>query len=114
MANTVVGGNDFKVTPAEVQAAATAADNTANTVAEQLAGIKSYVMSFEGVWQGMAANTFQALMHDYDVFGTMLYDALTGIGQGLHGNYANYTESESQNIRNLQTVNGSIPGGNFS
>jgi WXG100 family type VII secretion target len=112
--NTTGGGSDFKVTPEEVMSAATAANNTANTVADQLAAIKSYVMSFEGAWQGIAANTFQALMHDYDVYGIMLQQALTGISQGLHGNYVNYSDSESQNLRNLQTVNGSIPGSNFS
>jgi len=114
MVSAAAGNGDYKVTPDEVFSAAAAANSTAENVAEQLAGIKGYVLSFEGAWQGIAANTFQALMHDYDVYGTMLNQSLTDIARGLHGNYVNYTETEAENLRGLQAVNGSIPGANFS
>jgi len=108
------GGNQFAVTPEYVQAAARSANATAENIAEQLAALKNYVVSLEDQWKGIAAGTFSALMADYDVYGRMLNDALTGIGSGLQGNYVNYTESEEQNISNLQSVGGSIPGGNFA
>jgi hypothetical protein len=41
----------------------------------------------------------------------MLHDALTDIGSGLRGNYVNYTQAEEDNIRQLVTVDGAIPGG---
>lgn len=106
-------GAGYKVTPADIAAAATAASNSASEIADQLAAIKSYVVSFEGAWQGMAAATFQTLMADYDTFAQMLNNALTDIASGLRGNYVNYTSAEQQNIGNLQQVNGAIPGANF-
>jgi WXG100 family type VII secretion target len=114
MADTSAGGNNFRVTPADISAAATAAERTTDNVTEQLAGVKSYVLSFEGAWQGMAANTFQSLMHEYDVYGLMLTQALADISQGLRGNYANYTDSESQNMTNLVKVGDGLPSANFS
>jgi WXG100 family type VII secretion target len=111
---TTPSGADFAVTPEDVQAASQSATATANNLAEQLAALKSYVVSLEGQWQGIAANTFSSLMADYDTYSQMLNQALTGIASGLQGTYVNYSESEAQNISNLQAVGGSIPGANFS
>jgi WXG100 family type VII secretion target len=106
--------SDYSVTPDDISAAAAAATNTANEIADQLAALKGYVQSFEAGWQGIAATAFQSLMNDYDVFAQMLNNALTDIASGLRGNYVNYTDAEQQNISNLQKVNGAIPGANFS
>ena len=35
---------------------------------------------------------------------------LVDIGSGLRGNFANYTDSENQNIANLVPIQGDIPG----
>jgi WXG100 family type VII secretion target len=107
-------GADFTVTPADVIAAANSARNTAANIAEQLGALKSYVVSLEAEWKGIAAGTFSALMADYDIYAQMLNQALTGISDGLNGNYVNYSESEQQNINNLQAVNGVLPGANFA
>jgi WXG100 family type VII secretion target len=107
-------GIDFVVTPADVSAAANSASNTAANIAEQLSALKSYVVSLEGQWRGIAAGTFSSLMADYDLYAQMLNQALTGIASGLNGNYVNYSDSEQQNINNLQTINGAIPGANFA
>jgi hypothetical protein len=72
------------------------------------------VESLGSEWLGIAATTFQDLMTDYNVFSTMLENALRDIGSGLRGNYVNYTDSESANIQSLVAVNGEIPGANFS
>jgi hypothetical protein len=40
----------------------------------------------------------------------MLNQALTGIGDGLRGNWVNYTASEESAVGNLRAVNGSLPG----
>jgi WXG100 family type VII secretion target len=111
---STAGGNQFAVTPQYVQAAAQSANTTAENISTQLSALKSYVVSLEGQWKGIAASTFSSLMADYDIYAQMLNQALTGIGSGLQGNYVNYTQSEEQNISNLQAVNGVIPGGNFS
>lgn len=111
---TTPGGNQFAVTPQYVQQAAQSANSTAENISMQLTALKNYVVSLEGQWKGIAANTFSSLMADYDVYAQMLNQALTGIGSGLQGNYVNYSQSEEQNISGLQTVNGAIPGGNFS
>lgn len=107
-------GSGFTVTPEYVQAAAHSANATAANIAEQLAALKSYVVALEDQWKGIAAGTFSALMADYNIYSQMLNQALTGIGSGLQGTYVNYTESEQQNINNLQQVGGTIPGGNFA
>jgi WXG100 family type VII secretion target len=107
-------GADFTVTPTDVIAAANSARNTAANITEQLGALKSYVVSLEAEWKGIAAGTFSALMADYDIYAQMLNQALTGISDGLNGNYVNYSESEQQNINNLQAVNGVLPGANFA
>jgi WXG100 family type VII secretion target len=111
---TTPAGSDFTVTPQDVQAASQSATTTADNIADQLSALKSYVVSLEGQWRGIAANTFSSLMADYDIYSQMLNQALTGIASGLQGTYVNYSESESQNISNLQAVGGAIPGANFS
>jgi uncharacterized protein YukE len=68
------------------------------------------VVNLEAVYHGVAATTFQALMTDYDVFATMLYNALQDIGEGLRGNFVNYTDTENQAIANLVPINNDIPG----
>jgi WXG100 family type VII secretion target len=100
----------FTVTPEYIQNAATSCDNTANEIQTQLATLRNYVVNLETAYQGVAATTFQALMTDYDNFARMLHNALVDIGSGLRGNFANYTDSESQNIANLAPIQGSIPG----
>jgi WXG100 family type VII secretion target len=107
-------GMEFGVTPEYIQAAANSTNATAENIAEQLSDLKSYVVWLESQWKGIAAQTFSALMTDYDIYSQMLNQALVDIASGLQGNYVNYSQSEEQNISNLKTVNGSIPGGNFT
>jgi WXG100 family type VII secretion target len=111
----MVNGSDnvFGVLPVEVQTAAKSCGTTADQVQGQLQALKSFVQNLEGEWQGIAAQTFQSLMTDYDIYSTMLENALRDIGQGLTGNYVNYTDAENANISSLVSVNGDIPGGNF-
>jgi WXG100 family type VII secretion target len=111
---TTPGGNQFQVTPDYIAAAAKSADMTADSITQQLNSLKSYVAALEEQWKGIAAGAFTSLMADYDIYAQMLNQALTDIASGLRGNYVNYTQSEEQNIANLQAVNGSIPGGNFN
>lgn len=105
-----VGGVTYRVTPQELQAAATNTDTTAAEIDAILGQIRNYVMSVE--WTGAAHNTFTALMADYDRYAQMLRTSLTNIGAGLRGNYANYTEAELAAISNLQNVNADLPSGN--
>jgi WXG100 family type VII secretion target len=104
---------DFKVTPEYVANAASNCVTTAGEIQAQLATLRSYVVNLEATYHGVAATTFQSLMHDYDTFGTMLHNALVDIGSGLRGNYVNYTDSENQNIANLVPISGDIPGANL-
>lgn len=106
-------GSDFQVTPEEVTMAANSCSSTASEISDELSVIRSFVVSLEAQWRGIASNTFQSLMTDYDVFAKMLNQSLTDISSGLRGNYVNYTASEQSNIGNLQAVNGAIPGANF-
>lgn len=111
---TTPSGSAYQVTPADIAAAATSCTNTASQIDEQLSTLKSYVVNLESEWKGIAANTFTSLMTDYDTYAIMLHNALTDIASGLQGNYVNYTDAEQTNLNNLQTVNGSLPGANFS
>jgi WXG100 family type VII secretion target len=104
----------YRVTTAEVHAAAVAAQNTADEVHAELNSLRAYVEDVQATWHGVSSNTFTALMTDFNVFATMLVDALHDISSGLNGNYVNYSETEAANIANLKTVNGQIPGANFA
>ncbi|BCY11910.1 WXG100 family type VII secretion target [Actinoplanes sp. L3-i22] len=100
----VVGGVTYHVTPDVVSGAATDTQTTAQEMAELIADIRTYVVSLEDVWQGVASNQFQQLMHDYDTFARTLQDALAGISSGLHGTYLNYRDTEIANLNDLQAV----------
>lgn len=108
---TSVGGVQYRVTPEYLAGASTNTARTAGEIANSLQEIKSYVLSLESHWQGIAHNQFQTLMQEYDIYARMLNDALMGISKGLQGNYANYKESESQNLSNLSSLGADIPKG---
>jgi WXG100 family type VII secretion target len=113
-AGSGAAGTGFRVTAADIQAASTATQQTAEEVQSDLNDLRRYVQDVEATWQGVASNTFQLLMHDFDVYAAMLNQALTDIASGLSGNYVNYAGTEEQIIKGLQSVNGSIPGANFA
>jgi WXG100 family type VII secretion target len=104
----------FQVTPEYVASAAAACQSTAQEIQEQLGALKNYIVSMEDAWQGIAANTFQELMAQYNTYSSMLYNALTDIGQGLQGNYINYTAEEQANINTIQSIATSLQGTNFT
>jgi WXG100 family type VII secretion target len=104
------GPVQFGVDPEQVAAVAQQCQNTADEISSQLSALKNYVMDLEAQWHGIAAQTFQALMTDWDIYASMLNQSLVGIGQGLQGNWHNYRGSEDANIASLQKVNGSLPG----
>jgi WXG100 family type VII secretion target len=106
-----VGGVTYRVTPEYLSNAATSTDNTAAQIDAILAQIRSFVVGLEGSWQGIAYNTFQTLMAEYDIYAKMLHDSLTDIASGLRGNYVNYTESEQTNINNLRSLDAGLPSG---
>ncbi|MGW7425379.1 WXG100 family type VII secretion target [Streptomyces sp. NPDC054813] len=105
---------DFKVTPEQISLAATSCDSTAAEIQGQLSDLKTYVVNMEGWWQGIAQDTFQALMQEYDIYSRMLHDALTDIAGGLRGNYVNYTDSEQQNITSINNIEAGLPSANLS
>lgn len=109
--SATVGGVTYRVTPEYLAQAATSTDSTAAEIDTVLAQIRSYVVGLEASWQGIAQQTFQTLMSEYDVYAKMLHDSLTDIASGLRGNYVNYTESEQANVANLKSLDGSIPAG---
>lgn len=107
-------GAGFRATAADIQAASAATQQAAGEVQSDLNELRRYVQDVEATWQGVASNTFQLLMHDFDVYAAMLNQALTDIASGLAGNSVNYSSTEEQIVKGLQSVNGSIPGANFS
>lgn len=116
--SVTTGGVNYKVTPEYLQQAATDTTNTATEVGDELAQLKTFVMSLEDVWGGIAHNQFTTLMLDFDTYARMLHDALTGIAGGLRGNYANYVESEQTNLNTLTSLGEQVPhpstGTNFN
>jgi WXG100 family type VII secretion target len=98
------------VTPEMVTAAAGSCDATAQEIDGELASLKRYVENLHSIWGGVSANQWASLMADFDIFGRMLHNSLTDIGQGLRGNAINYVDTERANIASLQAVNGDIPG----
>ncbi|MER5794225.1 WXG100 family type VII secretion target [Streptomyces sp. NPDC001980] len=105
---------DFKVTPEQISDAAVSCDNTAAQIQGQLTELKTYVANLESSWQGIAQDTFQALMQEYDIYSRMLHDALTDIASGLRGNYVNYGDAEQQNINSINTIEAGLSNANLS
>jgi WXG100 family type VII secretion target len=104
---------DFKVTPEQISDAAASCDSTAAQIQGQLADLKNYVVNLEGWWQGVAQDTFQALMQEYDIYSRMINDALTDIASGLRGNYVNYGDAEQQNINSINTIEAGLSNANL-
>jgi WXG100 family type VII secretion target len=106
-----VTAGPFRVTPELVHDAALSCTSTATEIDAQLSSLRSYVSSLEEIWRGIAQETFQELMHDYDIYARMMHDALTDIATGLTTNHFNYASTEAANIRSLQPVDGApMPG----
>lgn len=106
-----VGGVTYRVTPEYLSNSATSTDNTAAEMDAVLGQIRAYVVNLEASWQGIAQQTFQTLMAEYDVYAKMLHDSLVDIAAGLRGNYVNYTQSEQTNINNLKSLDAALPAG---
>lgn len=116
--DVTVGGVHYHVTPEYLAQAVADTNSTANEIADQLSDLQKYVQSVEAAWGGIAADQFNILMQDYNIYATMLHDALTDIADGLQGNYVNYVNSEEQNINNLRALGEELPappvGTNFN
>jgi WXG100 family type VII secretion target len=104
----------INITPQMLADANKNCTTTAGNIDHQLAGLRSYVSDLAGQWLGVSSQQYQSMMTDYDTYGRMLHDALTGIADGLQGNFHNYTTTETSNEATLVAVNGSIPGANLS
>ncbi|MFE7115724.1 WXG100 family type VII secretion target [Streptomyces sp. NPDC057654] len=100
---------NFRVTPQMIADAAVSCDNTAADVEAKLANLKSYVMQLEQSWQGIAHDTFQIYMAEYDTYAQMLHQALTSIASGLRGNEVNYKESEQDALQRIHTLQSELP-----
>jgi WXG100 family type VII secretion target len=111
---TTVGDVSFHVTPEQLQAASVNTQQKADEIYNQLQVIRNFVTELEGTWQGIAYQTFQSLMAEYDIYANMLHDALIGISEGLHGTYINYKQSEETNITNLKGIDSSLPAGSHT
>jgi WXG100 family type VII secretion target len=109
-----VGGVTYRVTPEYLSNAATSTDNTAAEIDIILAQIRAYVVNLEASWQGVAQQTFQTLMAEYDIYAKMLHESLVDIAAGLRGNYVNYTESEQTNVNNLKSLDATLPAGDHT
>ncbi|MYS19076.1 WXG100 family type VII secretion target [Streptomyces sp. DvalAA-14] len=106
--------SDYKVTPEELATAAASCDSTAGDVAARLATLKAYVVGLEASWQGVAATTFQGLMQEYDVYSTMLHDALTDIASGLRGTQINYGDAEKTNVNTITQIQNNLSHANLT
>ena len=104
----------FQVTPEYVTQAAASCRSTASQIQEELASLQTYITNMEDLWHGIASNTFQDLMTEYQTYSTMLYNALNDIGSGLSGNYVNYTDTEAANIKSINSVQSSLSSTNLS
>ncbi|WP_033343034.1 WXG100 family type VII secretion target [Catenuloplanes japonicus] len=100
----------FEVTPEYVAEAAQDCSFAAEDIETHLGEVRTYVVSLRDQWEGTAALSFDALMHDFDAYGVMLHNALINISDGLKGNFNNYVSVEDFANKNLVEVNNEIPG----
>jgi WXG100 family type VII secretion target len=103
----------FQVTPEYLSGASTACTNTAGSIQDQLAALRTYVVNMEDEWHGIAAGTFQSLMSEWDLCAASLNNALTGIANGLQGNWGNYTQEEQANVSMINQIQSGLPPANL-
>jgi WXG100 family type VII secretion target len=104
---------DYQVTPEEVSSAQASVTNSAGEIQSQLDSLRTYIYNLEAVWGGVAHDTFNVLMSEYDIYAKMLHDALVDIASGLGGTYVNYSASEEANLRSLQSLQQELPAPNL-
>jgi WXG100 family type VII secretion target len=109
-----VGDVTYNVTLDYLMDARTSTDNTAAEIDVILGQIRAYVVNLEASWQGVAQQTFQTLMAEYDIYAKMLHDSLVDISAGLQGNYVNYHDAEQTNITNLRALDATLPAGDHT
>ncbi|MEV6994326.1 WXG100 family type VII secretion target [Streptomyces sp. NPDC093228] len=94
----------YHATPEDLRRKAIDIRHTQGVVQGELDRLKSYVVGLELEWGGIAANTFQELMGEWDAFAAQLQHALLAIASGLEGTAGNYLLSEDSNLLNLRSV----------
>ncbi|MEU2288333.1 WXG100 family type VII secretion target [Streptomyces sp. NPDC013178] len=94
----------YKTTPAELTARAVDIRTTQIYVEGELSALQGYVRDLETAWGGIASQTFQRLMEEWNMHAANLEVALLGIADGLDGNAANYTGAEGAAVTNLSGV----------
>jgi WXG100 family type VII secretion target len=112
MAATDGGGSGFQgsdgvlyhTTPEDLKAKAVDIRNTEQTVQAELDRLKNYVIGLEASWKGVASNTFQELMREWDTYAAQLQNALLAISNGLTGTADNYLSGEHSAVTNLKGV----------
>jgi WXG100 family type VII secretion target len=104
----------FQVTPEDLTQASANCNNAAENIQTQLGILKNYVNEMESWWQGIASGTFQQLMAEYDLCANSLHTALTGIANGLQGNWGNYTQNEQANIGTISNIQAGLPNPNLT
>ncbi|MEV5151370.1 WXG100 family type VII secretion target [Streptomyces werraensis] len=102
----------YQTTPQDLKAKATDIRSTERNVQAELDALKSYVVGMEAKWKGIASNTFQELMREWDTYAAQLQTALLAIAAGLDSTAGNYLGSEHSNLTNLNRV--SLPKANLS
>ncbi|MFF4243536.1 WXG100 family type VII secretion target [Streptomyces sp. NPDC001822] len=102
----------YNTTPADLKAKAADIRTTHETVRGELAALKNYVVGLEGTWGGIAADTFQQLMREWDIHAAHLQDALLGMAHGLQSTAENYIDGEQTNLTNLGKI--SLPPARLS
>ncbi|WP_438306678.1 WXG100 family type VII secretion target (plasmid) [Streptomyces sp. HUAS TT11] len=102
----------YHTTPADLKTKATDIRNTEQTVQAELDALKNYVIGLEAKWKGVASNTFQELMQEWERYAAQLQNALLAIANGLNGTADNYLGSEHSNVANVNRV--SLPKANLA
>ncbi|WP_433534611.1 WXG100 family type VII secretion target [Micromonospora sp. CA-249363] len=87
---------------------------TVTDVSGELASMRSYVSDLAAQWLGASSKQYQNLMNDFDRYGQMLNDSLTGIADGLQGNFHNYTTTEAAVESQFKDVNEALPQANLN
>ncbi len=87
----------LKVTPDQLSTMSGSVHRTARDVAGSHSSLKSQLGPLFGAdWSGTASAQFANLYEKFDQHAKGLNDALTGIGQLLHGAGTNYAAAEQQ------------------
>jgi ESAT-6 family protein len=98
----------FNTTVEEMEKASRQVVTVNETVASDLAALRTRLVPLASAWQGEAAGAFNRLMARWDADALALGEALRTIGQSIDSSGAGYRAHEEQHASGMSTIRAAL------